>query len=486
MRSTIRENDQPDEGWPTEPPHDFLDDQPGPAPVENPAAYADPRPSRDEGRSATSNVASERIALGAMMQSVDAIGDIIEIVRSDEFYSPKHSTIFNAITGLYGDGDATDPVSVGQRLLASGDLMRVGGVPYLHDCMTAVPIAANGAYHARKVAELAVRRRILQAGTLAAQAATNPTYDVDKVTNLAETAIYDATMRRESQDLTPIGASLPATLEAIRVAAESRDGMRGITTGFRDLDRLTSGLRGGQFIVIAGRPGQGKSTFAVDISRANAIAKSLPVGIISLEMAKDEINTRILSAESKVPLHVLTNGTATSDDWDKLHQAAARISPAPLRIDDSPGATLTEIRSKARRMKQRHGLHLLVVDYLQLLTPGARKTDSRQQEVADMSRGLKLLSKELDVPVIAVAQLNRNSEMRSDKRPQLSDLRESGALEQDADIVIMVHREDYYDKESPRVGEADLIVVKHRGGPTDTITVSAQLHRARFVDFAEV
>lgn len=448
--------------------------------------YEEPTYRRRERAQTTlpSGEAEERIVLGAMMQSADAIGDILDILRPEDFYRPKHTAIFDAIVKLYANGEPADAVAVTAQLLSTGDIQRVGGAPYLYDCADAVPTVANGTYYARRVADLARRRRLIEAGTKVVQAAYNPEHDIDEVTNLAETAVYDATMQREGKDLKAIGMILPGALESIRAAAESGTGMRGISTGFADLDKLTGGLRPGQLVVVAGRPGMGKSIFAVDVARANAIRDDRPVAVFSLEMSEEEILTRILAAESRVKLTKLTDGGADPGDWDHLHRASAKIGQAPLHIDDTPGVTLTEIRSRARRMKQRHKLSLLVVDYLQLMTPSGRRTESRQQEVADISRGLKLLAKELEIPVIAVAQLNRGVEQRADKRPMLSDLRESGALEQDADIVIFVHREDYYDKESPRMGEADLIVAKHRGGPTDTVAVAAQLHLARFADMA--
>jgi len=259
--------------------------------------------------------------------------------------------------------------------------------------------------------------------------------------------------------------------------------MTGVPTGFSDLDRLLNGLHPGQLIIVAGRPGLGKSTVSMDFARNAAIRSNCASAIFSLEMSKIEMVMRLLSAEARVPLHVLRSGQLTDDDWSKLARRMGEISEAPIFVDDTPSMNLMEIRAKARRLKQRHNLKLLVVDYLQLMT-SPKRTESRQQEVADLSRGLKLLAKEIECPVIAVSQLNRGPEQRTDKRPQLSDLRESGSIEQDADVVILLHRDDYYDKESPRAGEADFIVAKHRNGPTDTVTVAAQLHLSRFVDMA--
>jgi replicative DNA helicase len=260
--------------------------------------------------------------------------------------------------------------------------------------------------------------------------------------------------------------------------------MVGVPTGFVDLDALTNGLHPGQMIVIAARPAVGKSTIGLDFARAAAIRHQLATVLFSLEMSRNEITMRLLSAEARVPLHHMRAGQMTDDDWNRIARCTGEVSSAPLFIDDSPNMTMMEIRAKCRRLKQRHDLKLVIVDYLQLMSSGKR-VESRQQEVAEFSRALKLLAKELEVPVVAISQLNRGPEQRQDKKPLLSDLRESGSIEQDADMVILLHREDAYEKESPRAGEADFIVAKHRNGPTATITVAFQGHYSRFVDMAQ-
>jgi replicative DNA helicase len=267
-------------------------------------------------------------------------------------------------------------------------------------------------------------------------------------------------------------------------AISNRGGeMIGVPTGFIELDKLTNGLHPGQLVILAARPALGKSTLGLDICRAASIKHGLASVIFSLEMSRNEIVMRLLSAEAQVPLHHMRAGTMGDADWTKLASKMGTVSEAPLFIDDSPNMTLMEIRAKCRRLKQRHDLRLVVVDYLQLMTSGKR-VESRQQEVSEFSRSLKLLAKELEVPVIAISQLNRGAEQRTDKRPLLADLRESGSLEQDADVVVLLHREDAYERESPRAGEADFIVAKHRNGPTATVTVAFQGHYSRFVDMA--
>ncbi|RIV36443.1 replicative DNA helicase [Micromonospora radicis] len=436
------------------------------------------------------DVAAEQCVLGGMLLSKDAIADVVEILKTNDFYRPVHATIFDIVLEIYGRGEPADAITVAAALADSGDLARIGGAPYLHTLIASVPTAANAAYYARIVSERAVLRRLVEAGTRIVQlgygtAGGGGSRDVDDIVDLAQQAVYDVTERRVSEDFAVLADMLQPTLDEIEAVGAQGGVMTGVPTGFTDLDRLLNGLHAGQLIIVAGRPGLGKSTASMDFARNAAIRANQASAIFSLEMSKVEIVMRLLSAEARVPLHVLRSGQLSDDDWTKLARCMGEISEAPLFVDDTPSMNLMEIRAKARRLKQRHDLKLIVVDYLQLMT-SPKRTESRQQEVADLSRGLKLLAKEVECPVIAVSQLNRGPEQRTDKRPQLSDLRESGSIEQDADVVILLHRDDYYDKESPRAGEADFIVAKHRNGPTDTVTVAAQLHLSRFVDMAIV
>lgn len=439
---------------------------------------------REFDRTPPQDVAAEQSVLGGMLLSKDAIADVVELLRTTDFYRPAHATIFDTILDLYGKGEPADPVTVSAALQTRGEIGRIGGAPYLHTLISMVPTAANAAYYARIVAERAVLRRLVEAGTRIVQlgyGASAGNRDVDDVVDMAQQAVYDVTEQRTSEDYVVLSDLLQPTMDEIEAIGTAGGPMNGVPTGFADLDRLTNGLHPGQLIVIAARPGLGKSTVSLDIVRMAAIRSGLPSVIFSLEMSKIEITMRLLSAESRVPLHNLRTGRLTDEDWTRLARRMGEVSEAPLFIDDSPNMTMMEIRAKARRLKQRHQLRMIVVDYLQLMS-SPKRVESRQQEVAELSRGLKLLAKELEVPVIAVSQLNRGPEQRNDKRPQLSDLRESGSIEQDADMVILLHRDDYYEKESPRAGEADFIVAKHRNGPTDTITVAFQGHFSRFVD----
>ena len=307
--------------------------------------------------------------------------------------------------------------------------------------------------------------------------------EVDDIVDGAQSEIFAVTERRNSEDYLPIGDILERTLEEVDAASKHDGTLLGIPTGFRDLDDLTGGFQSGQMIVIAARPAIGKSTLGLDIARAASINAGKASVIFSLEMSREEITKRMLSAESGVKLTRMTKGPMGPSDWDRLASAATRVSKAPLYIDDSPNMSLMEIRAKCRRLKQKHDLGLVVVDYLQLMSSG-RKVESRQQEVSEFSRALKLLAKEIQVPVIAISQLNRGPEQRGDKKPMLSDMRESGSIEQDADIVILMHREDAYDPDN-RPGEADFIIAKHRSGPTATVAVAFKKDYAHFADMAQ-
>ncbi|MCX2948453.1 replicative DNA helicase [Lentzea sp. NEAU-D7] len=662
------------------------------------------------------DLAAEQSVLGGMLLSKDAIADVIEALAPNDFYRPAHQAIYDCILDLYGRGEPADPITISAELERRGELLRVGGAPYLHTLIATVPTAANAGYYAEIVAEKAVLRRLVEAGTRIVQLGYNGAEgaDVDEVVDRAQAAIYEVTDRRTTEDYVALEDLLQPTMDEIDAIA-SRGGMsQGIPTGFADLDALTNGLHGGQMIIVAARPGVGKalaldtplptptgwttmgsvsvgefligadgrptrvvaatevmtgrpcfevefsdgtvivadaehqwltescsetggfwairttaqlfervglcrmfvrmseawdlpaaslplspralglflsglgdmeltddelrvakeldladdphipaaylrashkqraellaalqidgrfarlrrdvdeliaglgkhgqveivavrpvasvpvrcvqvdnhdhlylagetmipthnSTLGLDFARSCSVKHGMTSAIFSLEMSRTEIVMRMLSAEARIRLSDMRGGTMSDDDWTRLARRMSEISEAPLFVDDSPNLTMMEIRAKARRLKQRHDLKLVVVDYLQLMSSG-KKTESRQQEVSEFSRNLKLIAKELHVPVIAISQLNRGPEQRTDKRPMLSDLRESGSLEQDADMVILVNRPDAWERDDPRAGEADLIIAKHRAGPTATIVVAHQLHYSRFTDLAQ-
>ena len=437
--------------------------------------------SRQGERTPPHDLLAEQSTIGGMLLSKDAVADVMEVARGIDFYMPRHEVIFDAIHALYSHGEPTDVITVTDELMKTGELTRAGGADYLHTLTGLVPTAANAGFYASIVAEKAVLRRLVEAGTRIVQMGYASEGEVIDLVNNAQAEIYAVTGAVEAEDFVPLDVAIQAASDEID-AAKSRDGsMTGVPTGFAELDDLTNGLHGGQLIIIAARPALGKSTLALDFARAASIKNDMPSIFFSLEMGRSEIAMRLLSAESSVPLQNMRKGTVDARDWTTIASTRGRINDAPLYIDDSPNMTLVEIRAKCRRLKQKVGLKLVIIDYLQLMTSGKR-VESRQQEVSEFSRALKLLAKELQVPVIALSQLNRGPEQRADKMPALSDLRESGSLEQDADMVILLHRESAYEKENPRAGEADLIVAKHRNGPTRTVTVAFQGHFSRFTD----
>ena len=430
------------------------------------------RPTRGDPRVPPQNLDAEESVLGSMMLSSEAIADVVEILEPDDFYRSANGRIYATMRGLYARGEPVDIITAVEALRREGILEEIGGPIYLRDLVDQVPTPASAAHYATIVSKSALRRRLISAAADIIEMAYGATDDAETVADDAEQRIYDVARRDERDEVAILRELVDKAMFDLESIQNRDSAFTGLPTGFRDLDTLTSGLQPGNLIVIAARPGVGKSSFATNLARNIAVTGE-PVSIFSLEMSRWEIGMRLLCAEARVPWDRIRNKRVGPDDWTRVVQAAETLHDAPLSIVDSGSINIVDIRAKARRMRTgRKGLSLIIVDYLQLMSHpsmGGRRPDSRQQEIAEISRSLKMLAKELDIPVIAISQLNRDPERRQDKRPQLSDLRESGAIEQDADVVMFIHRDD---TDPAKKNLADLIVAKHRNGPTDTIPLT--------------
>lgn len=426
------------------------------------------------------DIDAEQACLGAMILDPAQIDETA--LTPADFYRPAHETIATVMFDMHRLGLVIDPITLLNELTDRKLAERVGNAPYVHTLTSAVPTTAHGPHYAAIVRDKALRRRMQQAGVRIGQLAYSDADDTDELLALA----YDAVARLDDAALgthDPLLAEsliAPAFDEIERLAA---GGARGIPTPWLDLNALLNPLSAGQYIVVGARPAVGKSTFMLDIARESAFRLKVPTLLCSLEMDKGEIVNRMLSAEGTIPLSTLIRGNLEETDWTKLIKAVDKIGANPLYVDDGGALTLGTLRAKMRRMQSRTGLGLVLIDYLQLMTTPA-KAESRQVALADISRGIKLLAKEFRCPIIAASQLNRGLESRSDKRPQLSDLRESGAIENDADVVLLLHRDDLFDRDTPRVGEMDVIISKQRNGPTGTVPVAFQGHYSRTADLA--
>jgi replicative DNA helicase len=416
--------------------------------------------------------------LGAMLLSAEAMADVVEILEADDFYRSAHGKIFATLRNLFAHGEPVDVITAVAALRQQAILDEVGGALYLRDLVDQVPTPAGAAHYARIVADAALRRRLIGAAADIIDVSYAGAQDADTIADSAEQRIYDVARREDTEETALLSDLVNQAMSELESMQNRESAYTGLPTGFRDLDDLTSGLQSGNLVVIAARPGVGKSSLAMNIARNVSIAGE-PVAVFSLEMSRHEIGMRLLCAEARVPWDRIRNKRVGPDDWTRIVAAAGQLHEAPLHIVDAGNVNIVDIRAKARRLKTgRQGLSMIIVDYLQLMTsPGVRRLDNRQQEVAEISRSLKLLAKELRIPVVALSQLNRNPEARADKRPQLSDLRESGAIEQDSDVVMFIHRDDL-DPEKKR--EAELILAKHRNGPTGSIRLSFEPSLTQF------
>lgn len=433
------------------------------------------------------NIDAERAVLGAMLIADggrEAIPRVVEVLGDDPirngFYREAHQRIYAAILNLFERGEPSDLLTVTQELERSNSLENVGGVPYIYEMIESVPTAANVEYYAKMVHSEAMRRRLIRVSSEIYNESFDNSEDVDMLLDKAEKSILDIRQDSINTGFVPLKRIIKPSFSAIQELYNKKEHVTGVPSGFTDLDNATSGFQAADFVIIAGRPGMGKSMFIQNIANYVAGECRIPVGMFSLEMSQQQLVVRMLAAEANVEFQKLRTGFLSEGDWPKLTIAAGSLSESEIFIDDTPGISILELRAKARRLKAEHDVGLIMVDYLQLMQ-GRGRTENRQQEISEISRSLKGLAKELSMPVIACSQLSRSPEGRPDKRPQLSDLRESGAIEQDADLVIFLYREEYYDREmSTKAGEAEVIIGKQRNGPTATIRLTFRASRMKF------
>jgi len=443
------------------------------------------RPSSGTARVPPHNLEAEESLLGAMLLSRDAITAALECrVEAFDFYKPAHGHIFDAVVSLYGQGEPVDPVTVAEELRRANLLDQLGGKPTLLRIQATTPASANAGHYAQIVGELALLRRLISVAGEIAELGYEPPDDVTETLDRAESLVFEVAERRVSESLVGLATSLNTALEQLESLYGRDEQLTGVPTGYHELDNILLGLQPSNLVVVAARPGQGKTSFALGAAANVALEVRKPVLFFSMEMGNLELTKRILASEARVDAKRLQTGNIPEGDWNRLSHAVGRLAEAPFFIDDNPHTTVMEMRAKARRTKARYGdLGLVVVDYLQLMT-STRRAENRQVEVADMSRGLKILARELDCPVMCLSQLNRQLEYRTDKRPMLADLRESGSIEQDADVVCFIYRDEQYNPESDQRGTAEVIVAKHRNGPTGVARLAFLDHLTKFANMA--
>jgi replicative DNA helicase len=433
------------------------------------------------------NLDAEESVLGAMMLSPSAIAAVSEVLSADgrEYYRESHAKVYRAALSLYAKGEPVDAITLVDELDERGELEDVGGKVRIHELAALVPASANAGHYAQIVKEAATLRGLIRVGGEIARLGWERPGETPELVDRAEQILFDLSQEKATSEFSHIETLLKESFERITQLYESGAEVTGVPSGFRDLDRITSGFQEGNLVVMAARPSMGKSALGLGVAANLAVRRNIPVALFTLEMSKSEVTQRLMCSEAKVESQRLRTGKLSADDWPRLTAACDKLAKAPLYVDDTGSITMMEIRSKARRLKSKHpDLGLIIVDYLQLMTSGTT-VENRVQEVSQISRSLKVLARDLDVPIVALSQLSRAVEQRHDKRPILSDLRESGSIEQDADIVMFIYRDEYYNaEESDQQGLAEVIVAKHRNGPTDTVKLSFLKRYAKFSDLA--
>jgi replicative DNA helicase len=429
------------------------------------------------------NIEAEQSVLGGILIEPEALSRILEILQEDDFYREGHRKIFSSMVALYQKGTPVDLITLTESLLTRQHLEGIGGASYLTSLADAIPSAVNIEVYARIVREKAILRRLITVTTEIASKSYQFSGEVEDILDQAERSIFEITAAKITPHIYPLSEVIKDSFQTIEALYERKERISGVPTGFTKLDQMTSGFQPSDLIIIAGRPSMGKTAFALDIARNAATLAEVPAVIFSLEMSRQQLAIRMLCSEARVDSYKLRSGFIGERDWPRLTNAAGLLSEAPIYIDDSPALTVLQMRAKARRLKSEKGLGLAVVDYLQLMS-GRGGSDRREQEISEISRSLKALAKELNIPVVALSQLNRKVEDRTDRRPFMADLRESGAIEQDADVILFIYRDEMYDENSKQKGTAEVIIGKQRNGPVGKITLAFIDQYTRFENLA--
>jgi replicative DNA helicase len=427
---------------------------------------------------------AEKSTLGSMLLDREAIPKAVENLDAEDFYWSKHALIYNAVCNLFEQGDPVDLVTLTEKLRDQDKLEDIGGASYITNLVNSVPTAANIKHYAEIVEEKSILRGLIRTANQISKLGYQDEGEVDDLLDQAESLVFEVSEKRSVKEFSGIKDVLMDTFDDLEELHKNEGDVTGVPTGFRDLDKMTSGFQESDLIIIAARPSMGKTALALNIAQYAAVEKDTSVAIFSLEMAKSQLVQRMLCSEAQVNSHRLRTGQLRDTDWRRLSQAAGRLGESDIFIDDTPGITVMEMRAKARRIQAEHGLDLILIDYLQLMQ-GSGNTESRQQEVSKISRSLKGLGRELSVPVVSLSQLSRAVEQRNDKHPQLSDLRASGSIEQDADVVAFIYRDEYYNPDTEKKGITEIIVGKQRNGPVGTVELAFQKEYTKFVDLSK-
>jgi replicative DNA helicase len=430
------------------------------------------------------SIEAEQSVLGAMLLDREAIITASEHIKPEDFYRDGHREIYEAIMELFDKGEPVDLVTLTEQLRQRNTLEAVGGVSFLTDLSSSVPTTANAVHYAKIIHEKSMLRKLIRVCGEISDKSYEAAEETGAIIEFAEKEIFDISQRRTSKGFTPLKEILVSSYNKIEELYNTKGKTTGVSTGFNDVDSKTSGLQKSDLILVAARPSMGKTAFALNIAQHAAIKEGIPLAIFSLEMSKEQLVNRMICAEAGIDSHKLRTGNLADEDWPKLAEAVRRLSKANIYIDDTPGITVAEMRSKCRRLKLERGLELVLIDYLQLMQ-GSGRAESRQQEISEISRSLKALAREMDCPVLAISQLSRAPEMRSEHRPMLSDLRESGAIEQDADVVMFLYRDEYYHPDTEKKGIAEIILAKQRNGPTGTVELVWLDRFTKFADMAK-